>query len=236
MVNIEQHAKVSVITLNDEKVNVLNGDSLSALKDALGKCRESRAVVLTGQGKCFSAGLDLKRLPTLDKEQLFGVLELLSDVSTTILRFPCPVIAAVNGHAIAGGAVLTLCCDVAIGPKQDLKIGLSEVAVGMPLPKFVVELARHRLSPTKLTEAVLFGKLYSWEEALEAGYLHKAVDAQELIPTCLAVAEQLASLPRVAYETTKLALWSALPDRLEAEAIGAFLTEQAQSHMAKFKA
>lgn len=235
MVKIEQHDKVSVLTLNDDKVNVLNEASLSALKKALEDCKESRAVILTGQGKCFSAGLDLKRLPTLDKEQLFAVLELLSDVSTTILRFPCPVIAAVNGHAIAGGAVLTLCCDVAIGPQQDLKIGLSEVAVGMPLPKFVVELARNRLSPRKLTEAVLFGKLYSWEEAIETGYLHKAVDPAHLMPTCLAVAEQLAALPRVAYETTKLALWSTLPDRLEPEAIGAFLTEQAQSHMAKFK-
>ena len=225
---------VQLITLNDQKVNVLNVDSLTAIRDAVKGASDQKAIVLTGEGKCFSAGLDLKLLPTLNKEELFGLLGKLFEVMQAILTSPCPVIAAINGHCIAGGAVISLCCDQAIGAKKDLKIGLSEVAVGMPLPKFAVELARARLAPTKLTEAVLFGKLYGWEEAIEVGYLHAAVEPDALVTQSLAVAELLTKLPREAYTETKKVLYSHLPETLGAEAVGAFLTDQAQKHMAQF--
>ena len=234
MVKTEIKNEVALITFDDGKVNVLNEQSLGQLKAALLECQEARALVLAGAGKCFSAGLDLKRLPTLDKDELLALLEQFSEVLQLLLRFPCPVVAAVNGHAIAGGAVITLCCDVAIGAENDLKIGLSEVAVGMPLPSLVIELARNRLSPKKLTEAVLFGKLYDWKEAQEVGYLHQAVPAESLTELSLSVAEQLKSLPREAYSLTKQALWSKLPQTLGAEAMGSFLNEQARKHMAQF--
>ena len=235
MVKIEKHGKVSLITLDDGKVNVLNQASLSALGQALDDCKDAKAVVLTGGGKCFSAGLDLKVLPSLDKDELFGVLEQFSTVLGRILRYPRPVVAAVNGHAIAGGAVITLCCDVALAGEKDMKIGLSEVAVGMPLPKFVVELARNRLAVPRWSEAVLFGKLYNWREAKEVGYLHQTVPSEKLLETALAVAGQLASLPDSAYTPTKMSLWSQIPQQLEAAAVGAFLTDQAKEHMSQFK-
>jgi len=235
MVKIETHNQIKQIVLNDGKVNCLSDDLLQALKEALEECRDAPALVLTGEGKCFSAGLDLKTLPTLDEKQLFKVLEKFSDVLVTILHYPCPVVAAVNGHAIAGGAVISLCCDVTLGAEVDLKVGLSEVAVGMPLPRFVVELARHRLCPTKLTEAVLFGTLYPWKKALEVGYFHETVAVDKLRSTAVAYAEQLAQLPKTAYRPTKAALWEAVPNKLEPDAISAFLTDQAQQHMAKFK-
>lgn len=235
MITSVAKGKVQLITLNDQKVNVLNTASLGALREAIEGAREQGAIVLTGGGKCFSAGLDLKLLPTLSKEQLIGVLTDLHHVMTAILSSPCPVVAAINGHAIAGGAVISLCCDRSIGAKKELKIGLSEVAVGMPLPKLVVELARTRLNPVRLTEAVLFGKLCNWEEAIEVGYLHAAVAPDELLPHALSLAESLAQLPTQAYSETKQSLYAHLPKTLGAEAVGSFLTEQAQQHMAQFK-
>lgn len=235
MVKAKIENDIALITFDDGKANVLNESSLGHLKEALMESQQARALVLAGAGKCFSAGLDLKRLPTLDKDELVGLLEQFSEVLQLLLRFPCPVVAAVNGHAIAGGAVISLCCDVAIGAENELKIGLSEVAVGMPLPSLVVELARNRLSPKKLTEALLFGKLYDWKEAQEVGYLHQSVPAESLLDLSLSVAEQLKALPREAYSLTKKALWSKLPETLGAEAMGSFLTEQAQKHMAQFK-
>ena len=235
MVKIEKHGNVSLITLDDGKVNVLNRESLSALSRALEDCKDAKAVVLTGGGKCFSAGLDLKLLPTLGKDELFDVLEQFSKVLVQILRYPRPIIAAVNGHAIAGGAVITLCCDAALAGEKDLKIGLSEVAVGMPLPKFVVELARNRLAAPRWSEAVLFGKLYNWQEAKEVGYLHQTVPSDQLLQTALAIAGQLAALPDSAYYPTKMSLWSHIPEQMEAAAVGAFLTDQARAHMSQFK-
>ena len=235
MIETEKHGKVSLITFNDGKVNVLNEESLMQLGEALDSVKESGAIVLAGAGKCFSAGLDLKRMSTLSRTELANLLRIFGEVVRKVLEFPCPVVAAVNGHAIAGGAVMTLSCDVAVGVQQELKIGLSEVAVGMPLPKLVVELARARLCPRRLTEAVLFGKLYSWEEALEVGYLHQSASAEALVPTCLKIAEQLSALPREAYSLTKKELWSTLPATLGAEAVGSFLTEGAKQHMSGFQ-
>jgi enoyl-CoA hydratase len=235
MINIEKHGEATLLTFDDGKVNCLNENSLTQLGQALDDSRDAKAIVLTGGGKCFSAGLDLKRMPTLNRDELENLLEIFYGVLRRILDYPCPVVAAVNGHAIAGGAVMTLCCDVAVGAQKEVKIGLSEVAVGMPLPGLVVELARQRLNPRRLTEAVLFGKLYGWEEALEVGYLHRSAAPEALVPTTLKIAEQLCSLPRVAYSQTKKALWSVLPDALGAEAVGSFLTDQAKQHMSGFK-
>lgn len=235
MIDIKKHGETTLLTFDDGKVNVLNETSLTQLGQALDDSQDSRALVLTGGGKCFSAGLDLKRMPTLDSDELENLLEIFYGVLRRILDYPCPVLAAVNGHAIAGGTVITLCCDVALGAQKEMKIGLSEVAVGMPLPGLVVELARQRLDPRRLTEAVLFGKLYSWEEAIEVGYLHGSAPEEALVSTALGFAEQLCALPRTAYSETKKALWSVLPDALGAEAVGSFLTEQARQHMSGFK-
>lgn len=234
MIDIKQEGSVAVITFDDGKVNVLNHESLSRLGSAFDECREAGAILLRGQGKCFSAGLDLKILSQLEPVELSTLLELFSTVLQKIIQSPCPVVAAVNGHAIAGGAVITLCCDTAIGAQGELKIGLSEVAVGMPLPTFVVELARQRLNPTKLVEALLFGKLYGWQGGLEAGYLHHTAQPEELSGRSLEIAHHLAQLPKQAYLQTKKALWAPLPKSLGSEAMGSFLTAQAQQHMSKF--
>lgn len=235
MVTTEIHDNIAVITLNDGKVNVLNQAVFQALSAALDECTDKKCVVLTGAGKCFSAGLDLKMLMSLNEEELAQLLGLFSQVIQKLLTAPCPVVAALNGHAIAGGAVLSLSCDHVIGPKMDLKVGLSEVAVGMPLPVQVVELARQKLSPLRLTEAVLFGKLYSWEEALEVGYLHEAVEPEALSERALEKARELAALPTQAYRETKALLYAHLPKQLGGEAVGSFLTEQARQHMSGFR-
>lgn len=234
MIKIEHHEQVSAITLNDGKVNALNLESFTVLKTALEECRDKRAVVLTGEGKCFSAGLDLKTLIKLSESELVAVLNLFSEVMQELLTYPCPVVAAINGHAIAGGAVISLCCDHVLGVEKELKIGLSEVSVGMSLPKAVVELARHRLSPTRLNEAVLFGRMYSWQEALAVGYFHETVEEGALREKALERARQLAALPSHAFQQTKLTLNGHLPKDMASDAASSFLSEEARKHMAAF--
>ena len=235
MINTEIHAGIALVTFDDGKVNALNQESLSQLESTIDSLSDAKAVVLTGGKKCFSAGLDMKKMVTFDQNQLDELLQQFNKVVQKILRFPRPFIAAVNGHAIAGGAVMTLCCDHVVGVNKELKIGLSEVAVGMPLPSLVVELARHRLNPKKLNEAVLFGNLYNWDGALNAGYFNEVTGAETLKPRAIELAGQLGELPQTAFAETKKSLLAHLPSELGAEAVGAFLTDGAQQHMAKFK-
>lgn len=234
MITIEHQDQVGVITLNDGKVNALNLQSFSALKKALEACRDKRAIVLTGKGKCFSAGLDLKALIKLSEPELISVLDLFAEVMQALLTYPCPVVGAINGHAIAGGAVIALCCDRVIGAEKDLKIGLSEVTVGMSLPNLVVELARHRLAPNRLAEALLFGRTYTWSEALEVGYFHESAPNDSLGEKALESAHRLAALPRQAFHQTKVALQQHLPNDMGSEAASSFLSEEARRYMGQF--
>jgi len=113
------------------------------------------------------------------------------------------VILAVSGHAIAMGALLTLSADYRIGVHGTYKIGLNEVAIGMTLPYFAVELARERLVKTHFASAVTMATLYDSVGAVEAGFLDEVVSEEDLLPRAIAKAEQLAELDMEAHKNTK---------------------------------
>jgi enoyl-CoA hydratase len=114
-----------------------------------------------------------------------------------------PTIAACTGHALAGGALTMLSCDVRIGADVPAKIGLSEVAIGMTLPKFGVELARDRLTTTAFTRSTIAGQVYDAAGARDVGYLDLVVPADELMTTVAAEAAALAQLRTGPYGATK---------------------------------
>lgn len=204
MITLTHHEHgVAQIALDDGKANVLNLHSLGALEQQLGALADCGAVVLSGRRGTFSGGLDLKTLPGLPSDQLRESLELFASVTWKLLTFPRPVVAAVTGHAIAGGAVLLLACDRRVGESGEGRLGLSEVAIGMPLPRFVMELAELSLRRERLTEATLHGRVYGPKEALEVGYLTQVVDPEQAVTEALSQASQLARLPNPAYRMTK---------------------------------
>ncbi len=196
---------VRILTLDDGKANVIQEAFLTELDAALDAALADGvgAVLLTGRAGFFSAGLDLKTLPTLDTPELMATL---SHFGASIMRlwsFPLPLVAAATGHALAGGAVMLLCADHRIGPRGKAKIGLNEVAIGLPLPTFVVELARSSLDPRRLRQTLLQGRVYDVETAREVGFLDEVVDADEVLATGLERARQLATLPAQAYGPSK---------------------------------
>src|SRR5207237_7610761 len=127
---------------------------------------------------------------------------------------PQPAGAAVTGHALAAGALLVLACDTRICGDGPAKIGLNEVAIGMTLPVFAVELARDRLSKRYFTRAAIEAEIFSPEGALAAGYLDTIVPAGECEHTAIEEARRLGQLDAAAYAGTKLALRQATIDKV----------------------
>ena len=126
-----------------------------------------------------------------------------ANMSRRLLNFPTPVVLAVSGHALAMGALLLLSGDYRVGVHGTYKIGLNEVAIGMTLPYFGIELARARLARAHFSTAVALAKVYDAGMALEAGYLDEAVSEEDLLPRAIFMAEQFSALDMEAHRQTK---------------------------------
>ena len=136
-------------------------------------------------------------------------------LSRRLLNFDTPVVLAVSGHALAMGALLLLSADYRIGIRGSYKIGLNEVAIGMTLPYFGIELANARLARTHLTSAVALAQVYDAPGAVEAGYLDEAVQEEELLPRAIAVAQQFSGLDMQAHNQTKQRIREGLNQALD---------------------
>jgi enoyl-CoA hydratase len=201
-----QDGPVAVVTLDDGKANAMGHAVLDGLGEALDRAEaEATALVLAGGARAFSAGYDLSVM-TESTEAMQGLVAKGARFLMRLYASPLPTVAACTGHALAGGALTLLATDERIGPAgAPAKIGLNEVAIGMPLPIFAVELARDRLAPAHLTAAVL-GRVYDPEGAVAAGYLDRVVPADEVVDVAVATATERAVLRRGAVDRTKAAL------------------------------
>jgi enoyl-CoA hydratase/carnithine racemase len=157
--------------------------------------------LLTGAGDAFCAGLNLKELATLDAAGMLRLLAALDGAVEALFHHPAPTVAWVNGHAIAGGCVLAMCCDLAVASADPrIRIGLNETALGLPFPPRVTALARHRLRPGALERVLLGAGIHAPREALELGLVDRLADDVGAAEQELA---RLAAHPRTAYALNK---------------------------------
>lgn len=202
----ERRGRVALLRMDDGKANAIQGEfleQLSAALDAFEADDGVRAVALAGRPGYFSAGLDLKTLPLLPRDEFRRVVLEYGRLMLRLHGFPKPVVGVVTGHALAGGCVLLLGCDHRIGAAGPFKIGLHEATIGLPLPTFVLEMARPALSPTHLHEATLAGRIYDPEGARAAGYLHEVQPPETALDAGLAAADALGALVPSAFALTK---------------------------------
>jgi enoyl-CoA hydratase len=214
---IEHAGDVALVRMEAGKANAIGPaflSSLSALMDGLG---DASAVVITGQGSAFSAGLDLPSLVELDRPAMRGFMKRFDEVTLRIFELPQPLIAAINGHAIAGGCVLALQADVRIAADRDLRIGLNETQLGIGLPAIVLETLRFQVPGTSLAPIALEGRLFSPREALELGLVHEVVPEAELLDRAMQRAKALAALPPYGVRQVKAALRRPVADAVRAE-------------------
>lgn len=193
---------IAEVTIDDGKANVMSLAMIGELADAFRRAEADGAVtVLTGRGSVFSAGYDMALFEG-PVEEIAATLQAGGALIEQMLAHPFPVIAACNGHAIAQGAFTLLACDVRIGIRGEAKIGLNEVAIGLTIPHYGVELARHQLAPAWFEHATLTGALYDPGRAQDAGFLHELVDPADLGAAARSEAERLCTLDMAAHAGT----------------------------------
>jgi enoyl-CoA hydratase len=198
--------EIATIRLDDGKVNAMSQPFFDALNAALDRAEKdrARAVVITGRPGVFSAGLNLKLLPTLPPEDLTRTMIEFGRTIHRVFAFPIPTVAAVSGHAIAGGAMLMFACDLRLVAEGLHRIQLNEVAIGLTLPSWAITIAEFAVPPRWHTEAILHARLYSPEEALERGIVQAVVrPGDRLQDEALAAAGRLRALDTIAYAGTK---------------------------------
>ena len=195
---------IATIVMDDGKVNVMSVQMLSELNGALDRAiADGAVVVLTGRPGVFSAGFDLTIL-TAGGADAHRMVKMGFELAERLLSFPTPVVIACNGHAVAMGVFLVLAADYRIGADGAHRIGPNEVAIGITMPFFAIEICRQRLTPAHFNRAVINAEPYSPTDAVAAGFLDRVVPATDLQAEAQRAAAALSKLPMAAHAATKL--------------------------------
>ncbi|MCA0423887.1 MAG: enoyl-CoA hydratase/isomerase family protein [Proteobacteria bacterium] len=224
-----EQGDIAVVEMHHGKANALDVAFCDALTLRFQRLREtsSRAVVLTGQGKMFSAGVDLPQMVEAGVPYIREFLPALHRLYDTIFNFPKPVVAAINGHAIAGGCILACCADHRLMAQDGGRMGVTEILVGVPFPPLAFEVMRSVTAPQYLAEAILTGATVAPDEAVARGWVNALVPREDILSRAVAAAEKLAAVSPAAFAMGKRQLRQPATERLAASgaALDAEVTE-----------
>ena len=202
---IERTTNDGIVTLRlaHGKASALDLELLEAAALAIAEVSSSdaRAVILTGTGSIFSAGVDLFRLVDGGREYAERFVPALSRMLLDLFAMPKPLIVAVNGHAIAGGCIFTLCGDYRLMAAGNGRIGIPELLVGLPFPGAVVEVIRFAVPPQHLQSLMYTGRTMLPDEALRIGIIDEVTDTLDV--RAEEMARHFASLPPLAFSHAK---------------------------------
>ena len=213
MLDFTHRADVLVITLHHGKVNALDLDLLQALTAAVRGVDDGKALVLTGAGRAFSAGVDLRRIIDGGPSYVHEFLAALSETFLAIYDHPGPVVAAVNGHAIAGGCVIVAACDVRLMSQGT--IGLAELAVGVPFPTSAMEIMRSAVGPF-VRRLALTAILLDGSQALAVGLIDEIVEPEGILDAAVRQATKLRQIPQDVFAFSKKQLHRPTRERITA--------------------
>ncbi|HEX2196616.1 MAG TPA: enoyl-CoA hydratase/isomerase family protein [Actinomycetota bacterium] len=218
MLELERRDGAEVLWIDRPPVNAADLDSLTELADAVDRLvdESDRPLVLAARGPAFSAGADLHRILEGDGDYAAAFVAGLVRAFTTLFTFPRPLVGAVTGHAIAGGAILACCCDYAVAAGGPLKIGVTELRVGVPYPLAALEIVRHAVAPERFEEVVFRAGTYGPEEARAIGFVDEVVAAGSVMDRALEVAKRLGQVPPETYALIKAAVRRPALERIEA--------------------
>ena len=199
---VSHAGNIAVLTLKRGKVNAFNGPFVEDFRMALDELAEDesvRALVLTGHGGFFSFGLDVPELYDLSREDFARFLHAFTDVYARIYIYPKPVVAALNGHAIAGGCMIATACDRRLMAEGKGRIGLNEITFGSTVFAGSVEILRACVGQRNAEEVLTSGSMFGTRRALELGLVDRIVDPGDLMSAAVEEAGALASGDRTAF-------------------------------------
>jgi len=205
MIDLERRGGVAIVTLAHGKASAFDVELCDALIARFTECEDDwcKAVVVIGRGGIFSAGVDLVRVVNEGAPYLLRFLPKLSDALEKVFSFTKPVVAAVNGHAIAGGCILACAADRRLMARGSGRIGIPELLVGVAFPPVPLEIVRFSVNPASAGDLIFNGATLGADAAVRAGLVDVAVDGDALPAEAIAVAEALASRPVEAFAITK---------------------------------
>lgn len=197
MISVETQGHVAVVQMAHGKANALDTTLCRELTARFGELERGghRAAVLTGNGPIFSAGVHLLRLRDGGPGYLDEFLPALSEVFLAVFNCSLPVVAAVNGHAVAGGCILVCACDRRVMNAGHGRIGVTELLVGVPFPVTALEILRFAVGTHRLKELAYFGQTYPAAEAVGLGLIDEAEEQASVLQRAITIAGELAALP-----------------------------------------
>ncbi len=203
----------AIVRMNTNKMNVQNETFFADVHDAFDRLENDLnelPVVLTGHEGVFSAGLDF-----INSFDIFasGTLDRIRDwyhayreTNLRIFQYPRPTVAAINGHAVAGGLITAFDCDFRVAARRPSKFGLNEVPIGIPMPAAYVEIIKYAVGNHVAAQAILRGQLYDLETAERLGFFHEVVEPDQLLSTAIGYAHSITPNCNTAYAMAKKAL------------------------------
>ena len=219
MIDISHRGSIRIARLVHGKANAFDIELSQAIVGAVGDFEQASdtALVITGQGTMFSAGVDLIRVVDGGADYVRTFLPAMCAAFDAVFACPKPIVAAVNGHAIAGGCILAAAADHRVMARGGGRIGIPELRVGVPFPTSPLEIMR--FAATRHLQALVYGgATFSPDEALEHDIVDGIADPDGLIDAAVAVAEELAALPPTVFALTKRAVRAPTLERIRAGA------------------
>ena len=218
MITLSKEGTIYTVTMNNGD-NMICLDWQKRMLEILDQLEEKpvagSAMVLIGEAKFFSNGLNLEVLNRLDGAGWTLFSKQMSEIHRRMLMLPFPTVAAVNGHAFAGGAFVALSCDYRIMREDRGWICISEVDAGVPLPQGMMEFLRLRLPAATVRYAVLTGKRYDADEAIAAGFADGKAPAEQLLSRATELAQDLACKEPSIFKAIKQAYYAPIVEGLK---------------------
>lgn len=222
LVHTERRGAVAIVRLDRPPVNAVELEIGKQAEQAVDAVVASApgAIVLTGAGSCFSAGLDLKLVPRYSPVEQRELITVANRLLHKLYACPLPLVAAVNGHAIAAGFVLALTGDYRVGTASPCKLGLTEARAGIPFPAAAMAIVQAELTPAAARLLTLVARNIDAARAMALGVLDELQPDDAVLRRALEVAEDLATIPRDAYARIKRQLRAQTISRIDALVAG----------------
>ncbi|MCJ7579286.1 MAG: enoyl-CoA hydratase/isomerase family protein [Candidatus Aminicenantes bacterium] len=205
-ISISKDNGIAIVTLNRSKVNALNEPFIEQLNSTfinLENDKTVEAVIITGQGKFFSFGFDIPELLGYSKESFTRYLIKFTNLYTSMFLFPKPLVAALNGHTIAGGCMLSLACDFRIIVSEKAKISLNEISFGALVFAGSIELLKYCVNQRNAESILFSGKMYSANEAIKLGLVDQISSYEKLMDDSIKIAREFANKDKTAFRGLK---------------------------------
>jgi len=209
---------VCILGMSFPRGNAINLSLIAAVNDALDEVEksEARAVVITGKGRVFSAGLDLVESYEYDRATMVRFVDGFDDLFVRLFALPRPVVAAVNGHALAGGCIIAMAADHRVMATGNGWIGINEVELAIPFPSGALEVARQALRPECWADCFLAARRFTPEEALGVGLVNHVTAEGAVLHEAVERARRFAAQPHDAVATVKSQLRAPTVERIRA--------------------